>query len=183
MSKFNNFLPKAVGCVVTLLVVAFITLGQAITAGAAPAPTNVNVINPASTPVSVREVGPAIEPFQASAGGSFYNGVDSQTFVLATVPPGKRLVIEYATVSGFLGEAGLKLGALISTTAGGTNVQHSLPVTEQGSINDPVSFAAAQPMRLYADPGTNVVGIVFRTPSQFGGGGGMTISGYYVDLP
>jgi hypothetical protein len=153
-----------------------------VTARAAHGPADVNVANTASTPVPVREVGAAIQPFQASGGGTFSNGVDSHSFVLVTVPPGKRLVIEYATVGGFASE-GVKLGTVIVTTVGGTTVQHQLVVTDQGSIYDPVNFAAAQPMRLYADPGTDVVGIVVRTPNAFGGGAGMTISGYFVDLP
>jgi hypothetical protein len=182
MNKSSTFLPKVGDCVTIVVLMAFVALGQVMTASAAQAPANVNVINTASAPVPVREVGPSLEPFQASGGGSFSSGVDSSSFVLVTVPLGKRLVIEYATVSGFASE-GVKLGALIATTVGGTTVSHQLVVTDQGTLNDPATFAAAQPMRLYADPGTNVVGIVYRTPNEFGGGAGITISGYFADLP
>jgi hypothetical protein len=162
---------------VTLLVV---TADIGNTAGGPPT-QNVNVIN---TPLPVREVfNPASQPFQASAGDLFGATETSKTFVLATVPAGKRLVIEYATASGFFA-AGNKMGALITTTVGGITVQHQLVMIEQGAIADPVDFAAAQPMRLYADPGTNVLGIVFRTdPPSGSGGAGMTISGYYIDIP
>jgi hypothetical protein len=105
-----------------------------------------------------------------------------KTFTFVTVPAGKRLVIEYVTVNGFF-EVGSAMVALITTTVGGITAQHQLVVTQQGVLAGSLVFAAAQPLRLYADPGTNVLGIVSRDPITAGGGAGMTISGYYVDLP
>ena len=75
----------------------------------------------------------------------------------------------------------------IYTTVGGVEVFHNLVMTEQGTINDPVTFTAAQPMRVYADPGTKVLGIVARTATAADGtstlSGTITISGYFIDLP
>jgi len=181
MNKPSVFLPKVRDCVTILVLLAFITLGQVMAASAAQGPGDVKVVNTPSQPVPVREVGPA-QPFQTSGGGTFSNGVDSLSLVLVTVPPGKRLVIEYATVGGST-NPGIKLGAVIATTVGGTTVYHQLVVTDQGSIYDPVNYAGSQLMRVYADPGTDVRGFLFRTPETLGGGAAITISGYFVDLP
>jgi hypothetical protein len=180
MNKFKSCLFSAIFCMALLLITASINVGQA---EGAQGPQNVNVIN---TPLPVQVVNPvtnpALQPFQATGGSLLSEGQSSLSFVLVTVPAGKRLVIEHATASGFFGE-GNKMIAGIYTTVGGVEVFHNLVMTEQGTINDPVTFTAAQPMRVYADPGTNVIGITQRTPLTGGGGMGITISGYFVDIP
>ena len=148
----------------------------------------------ANTPLPVRDVdNPASQPFQISGLTTIGPFDTSSTIELFTVPAGKRLVIEYATVYAGAGE-GNKMVAFISTkliTTPDPNdspfVAHSLLMTEQGTINDPVTFAASQPMRVYADPGTKVLGIVARTADAADGtstlSATITISGYFINLP
>jgi hypothetical protein len=147
-----------------------------------------------NTPLPVSEVAkPASQPFQISGFATIGSSDTSSTIELFTVPAGKRLVIEYATVYAGAGE-GNKMVAFISTKLITTPnpddspfVAHALVMTEQGTINDPVTFAASQPMRVYADPGTKVLGIVARTADAADGtttlSATITISGYFVDLP
>jgi len=160
-------------------------------AGAGQGPTDVIVTNTplpifTNTPLPVREVAtPASQPFQATAGELVGSAETIKEFTVTTVPAGKRLVIEHATAGGFFG-GGNKLTASITTTVGSTSIAHQLVMVEQGAIADPVVFAAAQTMRLYADPGTVVKATFGRTdppPPGTSGGVGMTISGYLVDVP
>ncbi len=177
MDKFNHYLSKGALSAILLLLMALINVGQAVGAS-----LPVHVTN---TPLPVREVAnPAIQPFQA-AGSALVEFTDiSKTFTLVTVPAGKRLVIEYAEASGFF-EEGTKMSAIITTTVGGVTLQHQLAMIDQGVQSGSLVFVAAQPMRLYADPGTDVIGIVSRgDPHPPGGGGwGIAISGYFVNLP
>jgi hypothetical protein len=177
MDKFYNYLPKAACSVVLLLLLALISVGQAV---GAQAPTNVNVVN---TPLLVHEVtNPAMQAFQAYVNFSIDSGSTSSSPIhLAVVPPGKRLVIEYATM---LGESGSgKMGAWISTTAAGTFAQHYLVLTEQGPLFGVPAFTASQPLRVYADTGTEVTGFVIRSETVGTADGYMSISGYLVDVP
>jgi hypothetical protein len=189
MDKFNNYLSKTAFCMILLLILPFINVGQAI--GAPPTTNvnvvntpNVNVVNPTSRPLPVIERGPASQPFQASANGLFVFNQANMPLPLVTVPTGKQLIIEFATVGAFL-DSTCSMDALIQTTAGGTTALHQLVVTQQGLLGGSLIFAAAQPMRLYADPGTSVLGSVNRdgTSCLLGGGAAMTISGYYVNIP
>ena len=148
----------------------------------------------ANTPLPVRDVdNPASQPFQISGVATIGSFDTGSTIELFTVPLGKRLVIEHATVFAGAGE-GNKMIAFISTKIITTPnpddtpfVAHALVMTEQGTINDPVSFAASQPMRVYADPGTKVLGIVARTATAADGTSTLTatitISGYFINLP
>lgn len=76
--------------------VALLALGSLTVGGCATVPTSdVNVVNSAQNPALVRPVAPqGWEPFQHTA--SITNTIDVSIF---TVPPDKRLVIEF--VSGF----------------------------------------------------------------------------------
>jgi len=173
MKKFKNYLPQAACCMMLLFMVAFINVGQAVAAQA------VTVTN---TPLPVREVAdPAKQPFQAMEIAQITDL--NHLFQLATVPAGKRLVIEYASAGSNV-TAGTKMVAVITTTAGGNTVSHSLVMVDQGLLQGSLNIVAAQPMRLYADPGTPVTGIIWRdSPNGGGGNWGMTISGYFVDVP
>jgi len=179
MNKFKNYLFSAVCCMALLLITASINVGQAV---GAQGPQNVNVIN---TPLPVKEVAnPAFQPFQAQGAAAVGADEGSANFVLTTVPAGKRLVIEYGEAEGWFAD-GTKMTAIIATTVGGVTIYHKLVMFDQGIQSGSLTFVAAQPMRLYADPGTTVNGIVSRGDGYppGGGGWGVTISGYFVDIP
>lgn len=136
-------------------------------------------IDPA-TPVLVRDVdNPARQPFQASIDTDWPAGFIVKTTTLLTVPVGKRAVIEYATFY-IAPSAGSKIQfAELGTTVGGNPASFDFvgtPITSIGVV--------AQPLRLYADAGTNIVGIVGLDSTSTGGGEiKISISGYLVNVP
>src|SRR5439155_17389827 len=71
---------------------------------AAPSPSNVNVVNTTASPVPVRDVdNPSRQPFQAEVVGGFADGASTTgDITIATVPAGKRLVIEHVSVFGMM---------------------------------------------------------------------------------
>src|SRR5438094_7734660 len=136
-------------------------------AQAAPSPSNVNVVNtpnvnvvntPAS-PVQVRDVdNPAKQPFQAEVVGGFADGASSTgDITIATVPAGKRLVIEHVSA----------LGTMLPTQKvinGGSDVIWTDPFgiiilqyhwDSQGSNADGSRdyFVVSEALRVYANPG------------------------------
>ena len=63
---------------------------------------NVNVVNPTTQPVPVRDVdNPARQPFQVQVVGDFADGASTTGDIpITTVPAGKLLVIEYVSLFG-----------------------------------------------------------------------------------
>jgi len=144
---------------------------------------NVNVVN---TPTVKDADNPATQPFQASVQGSFNNngGRDTGYVGITTVPAGKRLVIEHASVFGQVLTGHSLIQTLIKVTLGGQEALHYLTISAQGSDGFFDNFVASEQVRFYADPGTQVFGYAFRNASagdndyvQF------IISGYFVDVP
>ena len=140
----------------------------------------------ANLAVPVRDVdNPAIHPFQKELdplvpAGSF-TASDS-----LTVPLGKRLVIEFASAT-ISTTAGTKLWVRIQTTANGSINFHSLLPELQGPFSADGSdfLLAAQPMKIYADPGTQVTVIasVLGGVANTNTGAGVVMSGHFVDVP
>jgi len=193
MERFRRYLFKATCCMVLLLPLAFMDVGQVV---AAPAASNVNVVNTPTVivgntplaPLPVFDVdNPASQPFQESAQFTMAGGVSpifSTTSNITVVPAGKMLVIEHVTFSGGTGPPGGKMFASISTSIVGPEKTHWLVLTEQGVVFDNSVFMASQPMRLYAGPGTTVQGHAFRSPDSLDESlGEFSISGHFVDLP
>ena len=182
--------------VVTLVaLVPLVSRGQG-NSGNHPPPFDVNVVNTplpvtgtvtvgnlGDSPLPVRDVdNPARQPVQARANCS----VTIETGCLPTiytVPAGKRLVIEYASMDANV-PAGELAQLAIATRTGGETVEHAFPLTPPS-----VAFSAGraanvgQQVRLYADPGTSVV--VTGSRSGFGSPASFifTISGHLVDVP
>lgn len=172
---------------------------------------NVNIANSPNVNLPVGETvlgGKQAVPFvnindgrqviQRSIDVSIPNGAIGGPFPpIYTVPPGKRLVIEF--VDGILfALPGQNMAVTIATSVGGLIVQHTIwpPFIAPQTIpaNDPSTqgiqvLGASQQVRLYADPGTVVSATVIRpnsTVSQAATGPAsaiVTISGYLVDVP
>jgi hypothetical protein len=149
--------------------------------------SNVNVVN---TPTVKDADNPARQPFHASAYVGFSNGSASATATITTVPAGKRLIIEHVSVYGQMLVGQTMRRAAIGTSLlnynDGGYVFDDLTVSPQGSDGVKDYFVASQDVRLYADPGTQVLGTAIRnstaganpdTAVQF------SISGYLVDVP
>lgn len=177
---------------VTGSVTGTIGLAPGTTVGLAPG-TSVQIDSTVADPVRVRNVNDAIQPVQAAqtcttpaigCGGTIY-----------TVPSGKRLVIEYASLS-VCALPGQSAQLSISTTIGGAAVDHFIsiapPAAGPGStsigcnplVNTGSSLTAVgQPVRLYADAGTLVGANADRTSNLGSAAFSFAISGYLVDVP
>lgn len=132
----------------------------------------------------VRDVtNPALDPHTEGDGFVIANTVTTDAN-LSTVPAGKRLVIEqlFANASVPAGQTGF---FFIRATANGSIGVFSIPVqqTFADSVVGGTLLTTAQPVRIYADPGT-VPEVSFRRSSDSGGASySFWISGHYVNVP
>src|SRR5439155_23134862 len=181
------------------LVLAFFALSSATQAAPSPpSPTNVNVVNTPSvnvinttaSPVPVRDVdNPAKQPFQAEVVGGFADGASSTgDITIATVPAGKRLVIEHVSAFGTM----LPTQKVIN---GGSEVIWTDPFgiiivqyhwDSQGSNADGSRdyFVVSEALRVYANPGP--IQCFAERDSTAGANPNsvtFTISGYLVNCP
>ena len=137
---------------------------------------------PRSRVTDVRDVeNPARRPFQASTLCTINPG---DVFCLNefAVPANQLLVIE--TVSAIVNVPSGQTGwHAINVNHEPTNgVSFFMPATLISNDGTTLSFAVTQPMRAYAFPGTNVVGVASRSAPRTGSGSAITtISGYLVD--
>ncbi len=146
-------------------------------AQAAPSPSNVIVVNTPASPVPVRDVdNPARQPFQAQAVGGFADGASSTgDITIATVPAGKRLVIEHVSA----------LGTMLPTQKvinGGSDVIWTDPFGIIDGSRD--YFVVSEALRVYANPGP--IRCFAERDSTAGANPNsvtFTISGYLVDCP
>ena len=98
-----------------------------------------------------------------------------------TVPAGKRYVIEYA--SGLVRiPAGQQLRMTMMTQLNGQNMFHYVPMVLQQRAGASGIWAAGQPVRLYADPGSTVQIWFHRTAVSGSGVGNGAVCGRLEDL-
>lgn len=103
------------------------------------------------------------------------------TISVFTVPDGKRLVIEFASLS-LVVPTGTSGFAFLTTTVGTETAKHFLPTSVQTTFNGGTSEirTGALATRLYADPGTSVAFELHRNNSA-DGEADISFSGYLVD--
>jgi len=148
MSKIKNSLVVFAGLSLVIGLLALITparsQGQD---GANQHPLNVNVVN--SPTVTVTDLYPA--PFQREM--TLPNAVP----VCVSVPEDRGLIIELVTARTF---SDSNLGRFVlgmrATAGGGSPVTHNIPLQRQEDSVNGASFFIAQPLRAYADPGTEL---------------------------
>jgi hypothetical protein len=145
----------------------------------------VNVVN-TPLPVEITNT-PATEPVQHKCVCVITSGTAIATDTVA-VPSGRRLVIEFVSVRTIL-PTGQTPEVQIFTGTGGlpsgtTSMGHSiaLPVTPIPSGASDV-YHASQPVRLYADPGSDVTIHVARFQTTGTATFEVTFSGHLVTLP
>jgi len=155
---------------------------------------SVNVNSSVANPVRVRSVNDAIQPVQASVScTSPSNTIGCGPATIYTVPTGKRLVIEYASMDACL-LPGQTVELSIYTTLGSAFTRHyvniSPPAAGPGVTNIGCNLPAAssittvgQALRLYADAGTTVDVEGDRNAIAGSANLHFTISGYLVDVP
>jgi hypothetical protein len=145
---------------------------------------SVHVGNTVTDPVRVRNVNDAIQPFQVAVDCSNFD--PSLNFCGGvfhfSVPMGKRAVIEY--FSGIVSvPVGIVITPALNVSIGGQGVDHQLPTTPPAyGTGARGSISWGQQVRLYADPGTLIVGEANASAPAIITGG-FTISGYLVDVP
>jgi hypothetical protein len=144
---------------------------------------NVNVGNSASAPIPIVDMNDGRQPFQASTFVVHPNGTNVDTMNVATIPAGKRLVIEFISVSAQVPPGQHLELATVQTLAGGHGAAHQLLIQAQPDavIGDDI-YRAVQELRLYADPGSTVQVLVRRNSGLGQATFGVTISGYFVNL-
>ena len=167
MKRANTSLAFAAGVILVAPLLIAISSGRV---SAAPRVTDVRDVE-----------NPARRPFQATAGCTIDPG-DIFCINEFVVPANQLLVIE--TVSAFVTvPPGQTADHALNTSHEPSNVvTFFMPATFVSNDGTNLRFAVTQPMRAYAFPGTNVVGIGSRSAPFTGSGSAITtISGYLVD--
>jgi len=142
----------------------------------------VQVSNPATNPVPVRDVQiTARQPVQVEATVNVDFGELYNDKIIYTVPDGKRLVVEFVSAEGDV-EKSQFLTFEIATAYDDEFVIHTLASTRQGENVTSATYHASQLVRYYAQPLTNVIYRLRRSSSLSGNArGGVTLSGYLED--
>jgi hypothetical protein len=141
------------------------------------APSTTEIINQ-SEPVAALDPGPGFKPFQTTVTFTQQQLVNVSTVNLVTVPAGKRLVIEFVTVTAQV-PPGQRIAAFNLFAGAGI---YSLLVNEQPTtVSGDAIFRAAQQLRLYADPNTQVQMFIARSSTAGIGQYQVALSGYFED--
>jgi hypothetical protein len=148
-------------------------------------PVNVQVINSDTAPVQTQDVdNPAFQPFQLKQEFSYLEGTLGRA-ASVSVPPGKRLVIEFISVFAILPTGQNPTTNWIQVTnINGISVNHYFSASFQGNYSATENiFVGSTPTRLYCNPGSTFQ-IFFRRNKDTGAGlAFVSLSGYYVNVP
>jgi hypothetical protein len=125
---------------------------------------------------------PAKNAFQGNLIISFADGEGLGSGIL-TVPAGKRLAIEFISITSSIPADQELVDIFLTTTVNGTPLDYRLSVQPTGSDASPVKYMAEKLVRLYSDSGTNLTAVAGRTPGNGAANIHIRISGYLVDLP
>jgi hypothetical protein len=151
--------------------------------GNVPPPSDVNVVNPATSPVLVRDVDrPTAQPYQDTVEITMSFDDTAGTGVLDPVPAGKRLVVEYATARATLTAGQMAVVTLVLGT-----IRYELPVIPQGTFGTSIFartlLAGSEPVRLYVNAGETLSVATERTEGDGGASVRVSISGHLVNVP
>jgi hypothetical protein len=145
--------------------------------------SRVVVVNGPTQAVPVQVVGKvAAQPFQHQFALDWPDGTGLATGSYV-VPAGKRLVIEYASMSAYLQPDGQSMFVRIVTTVAGGDAFHNLAVQKQEDYGVLKQFGAAHLVRIYADPGSSVRVSAGRVPFDSTANCAVTLSGHFEDVP
>ena len=107
------------------------------------------------------------------------------TFVLGptatVVPTHKRLVIEFVAVDVTV-PSGQKVLISVSTVLGNASLAFPLAATPLLNVGAYDVYRVSQPVKLYADPGSQVGFFIQRIPTAGEGHVTVTLSGYYESI-
>jgi hypothetical protein len=166
MSKIKNVLTVVVGLSLMVMLAVLITPTKTRGQGGNQHPLNVNVVNLYPAHPIQKELTLPSTPEK----------------VCVPVPEGQAMIVELVTARTFAisnAEGHFVLG--LETTAGGEEVPHNIVLQRQPTGEHTAFFGTTQPLRVYADPGTDVC---LRAQSFDGGPFTpiVTFSGQLVDL-
>jgi hypothetical protein len=125
---------------------------------------------------------PASSAFQGNLIINFGDGEGLSSGTLA-VPAGKRLAIEFISITSSIPADQELVDILLTTTVNGTALDYRLSVQATGSDASPYKYVADKLVRIYADSGANLVAVASRTPGNGGANIQIRLSGYLVNLP
>lgn len=143
-------------------------------------PVPVNVQNQVGTKSADN---PDFQPFDTSHSNSTGNS-DQLTFSF-DVPAGKRLVIEFVTAYASVPPGQNIWFLTVQTTTPDGATAHYIPVVAQGAdVGGNSRFSAAQQTKMFAEAGTDHVGVAIARNSSTGSmSAGCSISGHLIDVP
>jgi hypothetical protein len=142
----------------------------------------VHINNTAASAVPVVNIND-FQPFQTSVGATEI-GTNVTTLPVTTVPAGKRLVIEFVSMSGQVppGEHVelFQLNTIAGPVGGAT---HDFLVNPQpDAVIGDALFRTSEAVKIYANPGSQVSALIRRNSTAGTAFYAVTISGYLVDL-
>lgn len=144
---------------------------------AAQQPSSVTVDNTPANPVPTKDVdNPDKQPFAGGADASINNAL------LATVPAGKRLVIETIAFRGRIRLSGSGVAPHIFVTTNGVLTHYYIGVNSVGQDSTDSFWNGTHAVRLYADPSSEVYYECFA-PVSADRLCVTSISGYFVNVP
>ena len=182
MLKFKQSL---VALFVVLALIGLVTtLAPSSTRGQANKPsTDVTVVNTPDVNVAniVRVSEPHREPVNVT--GTFEGGDGSAAGVLFTVPPGKQLVVTYASAFTSVAAGNQVVTVIRGVNSGGTSFFHYLKLAAVPDPSSSISMAS-EPLQFRLDAGARVE-VIMNTIGFGSGSAGLvaSISGYLVDVP
>ncbi len=138
--------------------------------------------NSSTSGVWTRNVNDAVQPVQASLPADMLAGQFFSSGVIYSVPANRRLVMEYASAGCSL-PAGQAITVNFVIGLGGSYAYPSLQSSFPAPPGAKTNAAIGQPVRLYADPGTNVGWSLARTDNSGIASCGIQFSGYLTPLP
>src|SRR5215472_9019893 len=187
--KTQKGVTKRTYAALVLLVLGGFMLFQAVRAESTPmqartkpGPQDVNVINPRSSPVPVRDVDNAArQPFQSHIQCSL-NG-SSACEGTVTAPIGKELVIEFVSIDLFADSGVLAYPPRLAVPQSGSQELYFFPLPQQIDDGSEAVFVGVHQTRLYVDPSGEVQLHCALSRSVSLGACSVAISGYLVDVP
>ena len=123
---------------------------------------------------------PATSAFQGRIQGNWADGAGIANGTL-TIPAGKRLVVEFITVTASLVLGQTIVDSFLNSTLDGNLIQHRIAVNSNPSFpTSPFTHVIDKPVRIYADA---LGATIARSPASGGADFEIIVSGYLVDLP
>jgi hypothetical protein len=141
--------------------------------------------NTAATPLFVRDVNEAANQPAINRQQCVTSGTRCDFSSLYTIPPNKRLVVEYASAGGLLPAGQHYSCAFFPSVGGSANVPILMRSSNAsaGSGTSAIETEIGQAMRFYADPSTTLVGECTRDSDVGDAVFDLEFNGYLVDIP